>query len=99
MQKTTVYLDDEEADGLRRLAHATGRSQSELIREGIRHVVGGAPQRVFHSLGSGHGGKRHTADREWRSDDLYTRSFRTAEGKPLRVAERTRGARPPTKKV
>ena len=97
MQKTTVYLDDEEADGLRRLAQATGRSQSELIREGIRHLVRGVPRRTFHSLGAGHsgaGGEQRTGGRAWEADDLYARSFRTADGKALRVAERRGGARP-----
>jgi Arc/MetJ-type ribon-helix-helix transcriptional regulator len=38
MKKTTVYLSDEEAASLQRAASATGLSQSELIREGIRLV-------------------------------------------------------------
>jgi ribbon-helix-helix CopG family protein len=94
MQKTTVYLDDEEVDSLRRLSEATGRSQSELIREGVRHVVRGAPRRAFHSLGRGHSGaggdvsEGDTPNRTWNADQVYARSFRAADGQPLRVAER-----------
>ena len=40
MEKTTVYLTDELKDSLRRAARATGRSEAELIREGIGLVTG-----------------------------------------------------------
>jgi hypothetical protein len=53
--KTTVYLSEDEASGLRRLSAATGRSQSELIREGVRHIVSRPPKRTFHSLGVAEG--------------------------------------------
>lgn len=36
MQKTTVYLPDDLKQALGRLASETGRSEAELIREGIR---------------------------------------------------------------
>jgi Arc/MetJ-type ribon-helix-helix transcriptional regulator len=55
MRKTTVYLSDEEADALRRAATATGRSQSELIREGVRRVTRRNHGRRFHSMGKGEG--------------------------------------------
>jgi len=57
MRKTSVYLTDDEAEGLRRLAVREGRPQAELIREGIRHVIAEAEPdaRVFRSLGRGHG--------------------------------------------
>jgi Arc/MetJ-type ribon-helix-helix transcriptional regulator len=55
MRKTTVYLSDDEADALRRAAVATGRSQSELIREGVRRVTGRKRDRRFHSMGKGEG--------------------------------------------
>ncbi len=48
-----MYLNQDEAEGLRRVAAATGRSQAELIREGVRRVVAEAPPRPFHSLGKG----------------------------------------------
>jgi Arc/MetJ-type ribon-helix-helix transcriptional regulator len=53
MVKTTVYLSEEDAAELRRVAAVTGKSQSELIREGVRHVVDAAPRRAFHSRGAG----------------------------------------------
>jgi plasmid stability protein len=40
MEKTTVYLPDELKRALRRAARATGRSEADLIREGISAVVG-----------------------------------------------------------
>jgi len=53
MHKTTVYLDDEDVEGLKRLAETTGRSQSELIREGIRRVVQDVPGRNVTPLQGG----------------------------------------------
>lgn len=35
MRKTSVYLDDEQADRLARLARAEGRPQAEIVREAI----------------------------------------------------------------
>jgi hypothetical protein len=40
MEKTTVYLTDELKRALRRASRATGRSEAELIREGIGLVTG-----------------------------------------------------------
>lgn len=40
MEKTTVYLPDELKRALRRAARATGRSEADLIREGIGLVAG-----------------------------------------------------------
>jgi Arc/MetJ-type ribon-helix-helix transcriptional regulator len=71
MRKTSVYLTDEEVEGLRRMASATGRSQADLIRDGIRHMLAstGPGQRHFHSLGKGHGsGNLYTP---WAPDDVY----------------------------
>jgi hypothetical protein len=58
MRKTSVYLTDEEAEGLRQLAIREGRPQAELIRAGIRRVIDEAatPPRAFRSLGAGRGG-------------------------------------------
>jgi len=39
MQKTTVYLPDELKEALARAAEEVGRSEAELIREGVRLVV------------------------------------------------------------
>lgn len=35
MRKTSVYLDDEQAERLARLSRAEGRSQAEIVREAI----------------------------------------------------------------
>ncbi len=40
MEKTTVYLPDELKRALRRASRSTGRSEAELIREGIGLVAG-----------------------------------------------------------
>lgn len=40
MEKTTVYLPDDLKRALRRAARSTGRSEAELIREGIGLVTG-----------------------------------------------------------
>ena len=40
MEKTTVYLTDEMKRALRRAARSTGRSEADLIREGIGLVTG-----------------------------------------------------------
>ncbi len=57
MRKTSVYLTDDEAEGLRRVAVREGRPQAELIREGVRHVIAelGSTPRTFRSMGKGHG--------------------------------------------
>ena len=56
MRKTTVYFNEEEAEGLRRLAATTGESQAELIREGVRQLLRESPERTFRSMGKGTGG-------------------------------------------
>jgi hypothetical protein len=73
MRKTSVYLTDEEADGLRRVAMATGKSQTELIREGVRHVINteGSAAREFRSLGKGRGGAEPYTP--WTPEEIYTK--------------------------
>lgn len=39
MRRTTVYLPDELKAALGRAAEANGRSEAELIREGVEQVV------------------------------------------------------------
>lgn len=68
MRKTTVYLSDEEAEALRRAASEAGRSQAELIREGIRRVTRGRKRR-FYSMGVGEGPGGPTP--RWHPDELY----------------------------
>ncbi|HYT30381.1 MAG TPA: ribbon-helix-helix domain-containing protein [Actinomycetota bacterium] len=43
MRRTTVWLTDEDVAALRDLSWRTGRTRSDLIREGIRSVVGDGP--------------------------------------------------------
>jgi hypothetical protein len=71
MRKTSVYLTDQEAEGLRRLAIREGRPQAELIRAGIRHVIDEAEAvpRNFRSLGAGRGGGQPYE--RWSSSDLH----------------------------
>jgi hypothetical protein len=71
MTKTSVYLTPEESLHLKRTAARTGRSQAELIREGVRLVTAqsGETRRTFHSLGKGHGGGAPHSG--WDADELY----------------------------
>lgn len=71
MRKTSVYLSDDEAEGLRRVAIREGLPQAELIREGVRRVITEfeAQPRIFRSMGAGHGGGR--AYEPWDPGDLY----------------------------
>jgi predicted transcriptional regulator len=39
MVKTSVYLDDQQKQDLDRVAHITGRSQADLIRDGVSQVI------------------------------------------------------------
>lgn len=39
MIKTSVYLDDEQKHDLERVVELTGRSQADLIRDGISQVI------------------------------------------------------------
>ncbi|MBA3867134.1 MAG: ribbon-helix-helix domain-containing protein [Solirubrobacterales bacterium] len=70
MQKTTVYLDEGQAERLGRLSDAVGRSRAELIREGVEHVLESAPPRTFHSMGKGHGGGAG-GPRRWDAEGLH----------------------------
>lgn len=66
-----MYLTDDEAEGLRALARRTGRSQAELIREGVRQVLSRQPRRTFHSMARG--ASDSSAARRWDADDLAAR--------------------------
>ncbi len=71
VRKTSVYLTDDEAEGLRALAAASGRSQADLIREGIRRVLSRKPRRVFHSMGIIASGEPRSA--RWDAEELAAR--------------------------
>lgn len=76
MRKTSIYLTDDEAEGLRRLALSTGKSRAELVRDGVRRLIeseNGA-ERIFRSLGKGHGDGSPYAP--WDADDLYADTMR-----------------------
>jgi predicted DNA-binding protein len=77
MRKTSVYLTDEEAEGLRRLALREGRAQAELIREGVRRVINEveAQPRTFRSLGVGRGGGEAATSARWTSRELYDKAM------------------------
>lgn len=77
MQKTTVYLDESQAERLGRLSDAVGRSRAELIREGVERVLEEAPPRTFHSMGKGRGGGAG-ASRRWDAEGLR----RKVRGRP-----------------
>ena len=73
MRKTTVYLTDEEAAGLRRMAASSGTSQAQLIRAGLRHVLAQGGQRTFHSMGLGVGSGEPTTG--WDADGVARKTF------------------------
>ncbi|GAC1411691.1 MAG: hypothetical protein NVSMB57_06700 [Actinomycetota bacterium] len=69
MTKTTVYLNEEEAAALRKLAAETGLPQAHLIREGLRQVLGLRQPRRFSSMGKGASTGRKP--RRWAGDEVY----------------------------
>lgn len=66
MKKTTVYLSEDAALALRRLALQTGRPQAELVRDAIEtYTAKNLSKRVFRSAGAGRSGRgRSIADDE-----------------------------------
>ena len=73
MRKTTVYLDEAEAEALRQLAVATGISQAELIRDAVRQVVSHSPRPRFRSLGKGQSSDALPA--RWDAAAVYEKAF------------------------
>ena len=53
MRKTSVYLDDEQAERLARLARQEGRSQAEILREAIAAYQPPAPRDREFALAAG----------------------------------------------
>ena len=70
-----MYLTEDEAADLRRVAIREGRSQAELIRDGVRRVIDEAERkpRELKSLGKGHGGGQPY--RRWGSQELYDKTL------------------------
>ena len=63
MRKTSVYLDDDQAERLARLARQEGRSQAEILREAVATYEPKPSQdRNFALAGSGHGDGTSIAD-------------------------------------
>jgi hypothetical protein len=75
MRKTSEYVTDDEAEGLRRAAAPEGLPQAQLVREGIRRVIAevDAKPRTFRSFGQGRGGGQPYV--RWASADLYRRTM------------------------
>jgi Arc/MetJ-type ribon-helix-helix transcriptional regulator len=72
MEKTTVYLSEEQAAALRRASAATGRSQSELIRDGVDLITSRSRRRTFASRAAATGDDPDVARRV---DELLARAL------------------------
>lgn len=63
VRKTSVYLDEEQARRLARLAREEGRPQAEILREAVANYQSRTPQdRNFVLAGSGRGDGSSVAD-------------------------------------
>jgi len=63
MRKTSVYLGEEQAERLARLARQEGRSQAEILREAIAsYQTKLVDDRNFALAGSGHGDGSSVSD-------------------------------------
>jgi hypothetical protein len=63
MVKTTVYLPEELKKALERIAQAEGRSEADLIREGIRLIIDrGTPEPRIPLFSSGQPGLAERVD-------------------------------------
>lgn len=63
MRKTSVYLDEEQAQRLARLARQEGRSQAEILREAVAtYEPKPSHDRNFALAGSGRGDGSSIAD-------------------------------------
>jgi predicted transcriptional regulator len=63
MKKTSVYLSEDDALRLQRLAEQDGKSQADIIREGLAaYERDRIPDRNFAMLGAGEGDGSSVAD-------------------------------------
>jgi predicted transcriptional regulator len=63
MRKTSVYLDEDQAERLARLARQEGRSQAEILREAVAlYQPKPSQDRNFALAGSGRGDGTSIAD-------------------------------------
>ena len=75
MRRTTVYLSDEEASALRKAAARSGISQAQLIREGLKSVLGPAPKKTFHSMGKGESRGTQNRSPRWTEGEVYRKAL------------------------
>ena len=61
MRRTQIYLTEDEAAVLDRIARASGQTRSQLIRDAIRrtYLARRAPAEILQALGESAGGWRH----------------------------------------
>jgi predicted DNA-binding protein len=92
MEKTTVYLTTEQKRALERAAHAAGRSEARLIREGIEAVTApvGAAETLTRLVDgrlprTGDGGDTFAGRPRWMPRDDLVRLLRQGADASLRV--------------
>ena len=88
MRKTTVYVPEDLKEKLGRAAASTGRSEAELIREGIRLVTAAyeAPELLLPLFFSGDPELAERIDEHMgRSGERRFRTLRGADDKPFRL--------------
>jgi hypothetical protein len=73
MVKTTLYLEDETATALKRIARSQGRSQSEVIREALARYADAAPPPAPQGVGAYRSGRR---DVSAKAEDILRRRAR-----------------------
>lgn len=62
MVKTTLYLEDETASALKRIARSQGRSQLDVIREALAWYIGALPASP-QGIGGYRSGRRNVSAR------------------------------------
>lgn len=72
--KTTLYLEDETAAALKRIARGQGRSQSEVIREALTQYAEAAPLPAPQGIGGYRSGRR---DVSAKAEEILRRRART----------------------
>ncbi|MHB8618157.1 MAG: ribbon-helix-helix protein, CopG family [Chloroflexota bacterium] len=71
MKKTTLYMDEADAERLRCLSAETGKSQAALIRDAIAGLVANGPRRTFHSMAIG--ASTSPGSTRWEATELFNR--------------------------
>ena len=73
--KTTLYLEDETADAIRRIARSSGRSQSDVIREALARYAYDEPKARVRGIGAYRSGR---GDVSVRAEEILREHARTA---------------------